>query len=485
MNDFYSPWPYFTLFLGVISWLFATRLRFGSVVSPFSTVLLMLIAIFGIRPILMMQAQNFNFYGINIRSGVESASIIGFVAVLTFIAAYGFAISLKRNQFRSDDASRPARTGGLSERPGIDNAAPPAPHYSFSAAIALVLAWFASMIVLGGGIGYLRVLFAGRSSDASIAFSGVPAVVLALPVVAAIVLATTRFKFERHTKYSARQNFLYWLVGVLCIVPPSALGNRRFLIPSLIALVIGALAVRWRRRIPIKWIVLSVAGFLALAIFPFVRSAGSRTGSSDLIGAMSEYFGSEGISGTLNGFFLSYDTEMFNYIAYLAPRLGETLPYGMGRGTVGELLVAPIPAAFTPYTAWSNELLVQAFGGACGVVFCPVPSVVGTFYYDLALPGVVAGMLLLGLLTATFEQRFITSTGLQSLTLLALAGFAPVIARGNPIAQLWIVTQVIIVAWIVILVIDVLSRRRLVKLDERELLNRSRRRTSGAAVMKP
>ncbi|TFD83906.1 oligosaccharide repeat unit polymerase [Cryobacterium lactosi] len=452
MSESLTFWPTLTVFVGLTAWLLTTRFRQGRLVSPFSVSMLMLVAIFGARPLLMLSTSTYDFYGFDVVSGFEDAAIIGFVAVVCLAAGNLFGAIMGR-QRAGVARTNPNRLNQPSE---FEKPQPRLlPAVSAIAAVSVLGIWIIAMIVLGGGVAYIAVLFAGRSQAAGETLLNVPALVPALPVIAALVVALTRFRFERFIPYTARQSAVYWIVVALCIIPPSALGTRRFLIPSIVAALLGACGPGWTRTLRLRWLIGAAAAFIALAIFPFVRSAGSRTGDTSLVGAMGEYFSSEGIQGVLNSFFLSYDTEMFNYVAYLAPRLGDSLPYGFGRGTLGEALLAPIPANILPFQTWSNELLLQAFGGTCAQAVCPVPSVVGTLYYDLAFPGVVIGMLVLGLLCAGFESRLWASQGKMTGLLLLLAGFATVIVRGNPISQLWIAAQ----CWIVLLIVDWAVRR--------------------------
>jgi hypothetical protein len=477
MSENPTLWPSLTIFVGLVSWALATKFRQGPLISPFSVCMLMLVAIFGARPLLMLSTSTFGFYGFDVISGFDRAAIIGFIAVVSLSVGHLFG-SLMRRDEESRTASmsrlstlRPSQNLGLSHLPGV----------SAAAALALLGVWLAAMVFLGGGVGYIAVLFAGRSQAAGETLLNVPALVPALPVVAALVVALSRFRFERVNPYSLRQSVVYWLVVALCIIPPSALGTRRFLIPSIVAALLGACGPGWSRRLRLRWLLGAGAAFIALAIFPFVRSAGSRTGDSSLVGAMREYFNSEGVGGVLNSFFLSYDTEMFNYVAYLAPRLGDSLPYGYGRGTLGEAMLAPIPARILPFEKWSNELLVQAFGGTCAEALCPVPSVVGTLYYDLAFPGVVIGMLLIGLLCSAFEYRLRVSQGVTTGLLLLVGGFATVIVRGNPISQIWIATQ----CWVVLLVVDWMVRKLALALGDQThagALSRGRVRSLSSAT---
>lgn len=142
---------------------------------------------------------------------------------------------------------------------------------------------------------------------------------------------------------------------------------------------------------------------------------------------------------------------MFNYIAFLATQLGDSIEYGMGMGmgTVGDALLSPIPAPLAPAQLWSNQILVQAFGGPCGVSYCPVPSVSGVLFYDFGLPGVVAGMTIVGFLLSRFDVAFLTARGVKLSILLTLGAFSVQMIRGNTIAQLWIAVQVIVVLTLV------------------------------------
>lgn len=464
-------WPTLTILVGMLAWVFGTGFRQGPLVSPFSVSLLMLVSIFGVRPLLMLDTGTYDFYGINISSGFADATVIGFVGVLSLVIGYGFAV-LIRHAPKSRQSGMPIRVTDASGRrtllvtpAPLESAAgaqatpawvtsPMLTTGSAGAALALLALWLFAMISLGGGLSYISLLFAGRSQLVGETFENVPALVPALPVIAALIVALTRFRFERIRHYTLPQSVLYWIVVALCIIPPSALGTRRFLVPSIVAALVGAAGSNWHRRIRLRWIAGASVAFIALAIFPFVRSAGSRTGDASLLGAMGEYFGEEGVRGVLNSFFLSYDTEMFNYVAYLAPRLGETIPFGLGRGTVGEALLAPVPSVLLPFETWSNQLLTGIFGGGCAVVSCPVPSIIGTLYYDLAFPGLILGMLILGMLCAGFERRFLASTGVMTSLFLLMTGFTTVIVRGNPISQLWIAAQ----CWAVLLIIDWLIR---------------------------
>lgn len=435
MGNYDLTWPALTLLVGAVAWVVGTGLRRGSFLSPYSLILLILISIFGFRPLLMpSEPASYAFYGFNIANGYALATIIGFVGTTSFIMGYGVRRMTRSRNPRGDDSHAFPRV---------------TPRRATAAAWALLGAWLLIMIVVGGGPGFLTLLFAGRSETVNDVFSGVPAFVPALPVVACLLVATVRFQWERLRRYTRSQNLAYWVILIAAVVPPSALGTRRFLIPSVLIMIIGALGRSWNKKVRPSWVVAGVAGFLILAIVPFVRSAGSRVGSrTDLLGAMSVYFRDEGARGTLDNFFLSYDTEMFNWVAYFAPRMGERIPYGWGKGTFGEVLSSPLPAALTPFDRWNDVLLTYAFDSACSLkTVCPVPSIIGVLFTDLSWIGLVFGMAALGAACAGFEKSLLRSSGSATAALLLIAGFSVLFARGNSMAQVWIAVQVFVVWW--------------------------------------
>jgi len=454
LSSDYSVWPTLTLLIGAVAWVAGTGMRRGSVLSPYSLMLFILVSIFGIRPLLMRdEPESFGFYGYNISTGFADATFLGFIGTMSFIAGAIFWRAVRA----------PKGTVKAAESQPLPSWAP---RRAAVIAWALSAAWLVIMVIVGGSAGYLAQLFGGRSQDVVSKLENIPAFVGALPAVGCLVIAAVRFRYERNHLYTRTQNLGYWLVALASIVPPSALGTRRYLIPCLVIAVMGALVNNWGKRLKVSWVALGVAGFLALAIVPFVRSAGSRTarGETDLIGSMVSYFQDEGLRGTLNNFFLSYDTEMFNYVAYLSQAMGDSIPFGWGRGIVGDIVSMPLPASMAPFPRWSDYLLSQSFGTGCEYkAVCPVPSVVGILFSDLAIPGLFVGMILLGVAAAKFERAILASGGAATAGLLLAAGFAVAFARGNSLAQAWIAVQCFVIWWM----LDKLFLRERVNAEKR------------------
>ncbi len=71
-----------TLVLSLSCWILYTHLRVWRIISPFGVLLLLLAAIFGLRPLLMLAQRDFYFYGLSIASGVTQAALVGLVATI-------------------------------------------------------------------------------------------------------------------------------------------------------------------------------------------------------------------------------------------------------------------------------------------------------------------------------------------------------------------------------------------------------------------
>ncbi len=436
---------FLNLTLCVIAWAAFIRFRRGPALSPFSITLLLLGAIFGVRPLIIeAEGGQWWLYGIDVSNGVRLAAIVGLWAILALIAGYAFSFSRKR---------RVQISLGLAGK---------APSVRLAALISLACsaAWFVSMAIIGGGFQFLQQLAAGRSAEIASRLEGVPVFFSAIPVAGVVAVSVARAYREREAKLPIREAVLFWLAIAAGSLPPLALGNRRLLIPVALCALIVVLRRRWEKRITLAAAAIVAAGALVVAALPFVRSAGSRTASGNLVDSLVAFFEENGVGETVRSFFVSYDTEMFSYIALLGPRLGDGIPYGAGRGTLGELILQPIPASIAPWPTWSNSLLTDVFGGGCATVACPVPSVVGILFFDLGLIGVLLGMFCVGLVIAAVERALVHADGFRLAAALTVAGFAPGLIRGNTVSQLWIVLNVLLVAFAVLWVMAPRSRSR-------------------------
>ena len=110
----------------------------------------------------------------------------------------------------------------------------------------------------------------------------------------------------------------------------------------------------------------------------------------------------------VHDYLTSYDTEMLNYVAVVGPRLGAAIPYGLGRGTLGDLVIFPIK--HFSLQLYSDQMLERLFvENGCASV-CPVESEVGVLLFDFGLVGVALGMALTGYALRKIEQRLLVAT---------------------------------------------------------------------------
>ena len=409
------------LIFGLVVIILNTRGQRGAIFAPFNLTVFLLVSIFAVRPLYMLADQDFYLYGLNAREGFTMASLLGSIALACIAFGYYFS----------------GRRAGRGAYP--DEVADPKPKHRYSmyraAGLSLAMngAWFVIIAGRGGGSQFIGTIFDGRNETTNAALIGLPAAVGALPTAGAIIVGFVRISMERERSLYVGERLAFWLVILASLVPPLALGGRRYLLPCLVAAAIAVTAKNYQRRVGLRHIGLGFVGFLFLAIVPFVRSTGSRGDSTNIAGAMADYFGREGLVGSLKPFFTSYDTEMFSYIALMVSRVGTTIPYGWGRGTIGDMLLNPLPASVSPYPLWSNQILINTYGTSCGQGVCPVPSFVGVLYYDLGLVGVAFGSCFIGYACRRYPEWLAKSGDYRLLLIFGVAAFMPVLVRGNTI----------------------------------------------------
>lgn len=435
-------WPTLTIAVGLSVWIAITRFRVGQILFPMSLALLTLIGIFGIRPLLIIHARTYSWYDMDTSSGFNSAAWTGFLAVVGL--SMGHLVS-QRHASRIPVRAAAAEEARAEEKGPEEADARSLLRYAFLC-LGLVSAWFLAMIVIGGGRGFISVLFAGRTAETAERLTNIPVLVSCIPVAGGIMLCAERLRVTAKRVLTRKESSLFLIALLASVVPPVALGGRRYMVPCLIAAAISTSRSRWSKTLTVRALVGGFCLFLLLATIPFVRSHGSRQGDN-LVTATANHLIEEGVTGTLEPVFLSYDTEMFSYISYLAPQLGDSVPYGYGRGTVGDALLNPLPARMSPYPLWSNELLTTVFGAGCTGGKCPVASMPGILLFDFGFPGVLVGSALVGALLARVPRMLYRANEMSNRRLsaaLALASFTPVLVRGNTVNVAYLVLMVMV-----------------------------------------
>lgn len=430
-----SPFPaWVVIAVGVASIVWETRGRLIRLVGPLATTQLALISIFGIRPLVDRGEREQTFYGMDVAAGHGVAQWVGVVA--TGYVALGAWLAR-----REPDPERVEQPSG-----------PPPP--GRSAYVWLLTAgmvpWLVLVTAAHGGVRAWWRSFGGRTREIEAQLSGVPEFVSAIPVGTALALCTL-FVWRNGntaTRPGRRERVVHAACLAACAAPSLALGGRRLLLPIVIA---GVAAWCWGRptaRISWRGAVLALAAAAMLATVPFVRSAGARRDGENVAQALIRYQAEQGLPAVAEQFLLSYDTEMYQVVSVFAAR--ADLP-GQGAGwrwLLHDAALTPLPASVLAdhgLALTSEQVLIELFGAGCLVDGspCPVPSLPGVLFYDLSFVGVAAGMTVWGYAAARWSRGLGTARRPERvLAGLALAGYAPVLVRGNPVAAAWLLTNV-------------------------------------------
>jgi hypothetical protein len=398
----------------------------GRLASPDSMALFVLIAIFAVRP-LFTHRLDAGLYGYALdESSVERAVVIG----ATCLGAFGLGVFFA--------TARPARQAKLSALPARARR-----RTNITAGGVLlvtvvgVASYLVALLVLAG-VGTVTALAGGRSTDTSTA--GIPEIIFVVPLAGSI--SVSLFLLARVETPIKRREAVTLLVCVaLSLVILSALGTRRFMIPAVL-MPISAALIRRPAKLRLWHLGAGFVGLLFLAIVPMIRSAGARLPGENLLTASFRYASEQGIEGILQPIFASYDTEMLDYIALVSSRIhAGWLPFGLGRGTLLEFIFRPVPASKLSQVPWSDELLINLWGGSgCGHPYCPVASVAGVTYFDGGFPLLIVGSFAFGFGLRWLATRWVYNRHLgdfRGTVVAVVSSFAVVAARTNTVHATW------------------------------------------------
>lgn len=424
-------------------------------VSPDTLVVLMLYAIFAVRPLFTDRFRSAARRGEGIYGlapsldGQISASFVGMV-LLWAIAAGAVAHSHWRRGRMQSTLNRAtadvAACGTLQARPKSGRAV-------LITIFSLVL--FVAILTALKGFNYLSAMAGGRSNEAST--EGVPEVLMVLPLAGSIAAAVTILT-ARNQKLRA----VDWLAITFCTLASlygvSQLGFRRLIIPAIL-IVVTALLMRAPTRVRVWHLAMGVAGLVALAVVPYVRAAGSRQAGENMLDAMIRAVSDFGAEGSGLNFFTSYDTEMYDYIALLSSEWDAgRIQLGWGKGTFVDFLARPFPAGLTPFPSTrSDDLTAHIYNYSCyQSATCdapnPVLSVGGVLFLDWGFAGVLVGGIIVGFLVRAVADRWSRSAELtvsQNLMTAVVASHLMIAVRTDTMAALWWIIYAVIIARVV------------------------------------
>ena len=431
MNDFTIGKIFAILVVcnSTLSIVFFSKFKIYRLLNPFVTGHFVLISIFGLRPLFMRYPNDFRFYGLDSVTGFNKATATGVIASL--MLSLGFFIS--KNNLKLKVTSLNGSALQILRR-------------SRSISWAIMLLWV-SFMVFFGGFSVLSLLLKGRSDELNARFKGVPILLQALPAASFIIFSSSLIILLRVQKLKVSYYFELIILFFLTASPSAFLGDRRIIVPMAICLM---LVFFYRHKDLSLGFVSLFFFFIAttvLTIYPYVRSSGARQGVN-LATATFRFLKDNGIVEVFRGYLVKNDTEMFNFVSFLIPRLGVDFQYGYGRGTFIDLFRESLPSFLELSHTWSDKLLTSMFGEGCAAGLCPVPSLVGVLLYDYGIIGVGIGFLLVGILVRRFEANIDYATNFKLIFAITMGCYGPVIVRGSSIAMIWIALNVSLVGFV-------------------------------------
>jgi hypothetical protein len=382
-----------------------------------------LAVIFGVRPLAMLPGGDFVYRDVDIRPEFPFVIALGLIGTMAFTLGYDWV------------RGRQAPSATVVDR--ADHRLLPAIIYGYIAILAIlsVVLFGVHLVRLGDGlVDGLRLFAGGTSPELVTRWAGTTEYLSASPILAAcaatLLGVATRWRLNRYQLALTAALILYPLVIFYVS------GDRRYMIPTL-----GVPVVAWMlmsgRRLSRRVLILAVPiAFVVLTAIPFVRWGAAQEGSGGIAAAFVQGIGNP--VRAVERFILGPDTSMFDALAIEVRILREPGDFFYGRATVGDLILAPMPHLLIqdkPQTA-RDELLVRAYGSPCTVTVlgvCDDFSVIGTFYQDFWIPGVVVLMAAVGAASAALWFGWRRSSGDPRLivALSAWIVFIPIMFRAG------------------------------------------------------
>jgi hypothetical protein len=215
--------------------------------------------------------------------------------------------------------------------------------------------------------------------------------------------------------------------GGLLVLSTLPSGNRTALLVLLGALFVFHFLRRHKRPTLVLSLTVVLLAFFALSIVRDARDAKVRQkGMGAVVLGVFEHPGHQ-----LGLLFNHGDTSMASAFALETEIVPARLGYRYGGATFGDLFTRPIPhllwkgKPLAPEAALTKQLWPAAFERGWAH---PVYSVMGTFYFDFGVFGVVAGMLLVGACFRWVDAHLLRS--LDEGLILILAGLLPLLVVG-------------------------------------------------------
>ncbi|MGI8707388.1 MAG: O-antigen polymerase [Actinomycetota bacterium] len=344
---------------------------------------------------------------------------------LGLVGSFAFVVGYEVVKFRArPSAYRPSKVA--SSLPRLSTVY----RYGIFVSVLSALA-YAIHLARGGGLSTsLRTLAAGDSPDTSRLVESSSEYLSAAPILVAcagIIIAASIQHLNRFQKAIVVAASLYPTVLFFL------LGNRRFIIPSILIPVIASYFMSGRRPRRLTLLVVAPLTFLLVATIPYARTSGAREQAGGTAPIYQKALARP--ADVWDRFIGGVDTAMLPALGIELDTLKRPSDFYLGQASVGDVFLAPIPHVLfpsKPVTA-RNDMLIRSFGVPCSRAGCADFSIIGTFYQDGWWVGVGLGMLLVGVASGWVWRRRLEAPSDPRRVVVAAttAVFLPIIFRAG------------------------------------------------------
>lgn len=435
-----SHWRYFLLgCLVVITPLPIVLRGLQKRFDPFEPITIISFAafvLFALRPVAQLAYGETIYSGLSIEAGFDRALLIALLGVAALYAGYGVTAGRRM-------ASRLKPLPATLEPQGI---------IAFATGLVIIgLVLYGLYIRQIGGLAVAKSLARGRDPLEGLIVSNTSAYLRFGPFLA---IPATLLLLEAA---AARRRALFVVLtavgaGLMVVILAGPRGDRLWLMLLLMSVLVLPY-LRTQRRPRMRTIVVAgVLGFaFGITFLSQIRVPVARNASPIVLLERT-------VENPFRGwhtFILGGDTEMFPILALEAERVPAVHPYNHGV-TIISLVTNWIPRAIYPRKTFSADEQVYSFlfpARAKITLAGTAPSIVGGFYYDSGLVGVMLGMFVFGLgARVLFEylKAHLANAGVR-LFYAATLPFIAVTMRGNPTDTVgrmaYIVFPVLVALW--------------------------------------
>lgn len=359
------------------------------ILEPLIPATIAMLSLFAVRPFAMLVTGEFHRYqSFDIQQHIDLALMICALGVASYLAGYFFS----------------SRAPG--PNPNITPQSFSTKRLRIISIVYIVTSLFLTVAYLGRDpFATLAVISRGRSDLISEYVTIHTEYLFVAPLLLSCV-ATLLILGSKNKKLGFSRVVLICLLISFPLMFFYLVGTRRFMIPALFVPLVSYM-LRFEKRPKAKHLIIAIPLFLIFSAIPYMRTEGAREQignlSDQIVFALTR-------SDIWEEIFLGPDTEMLPAFAVEIKTLNDYSDFFYGRSVLGDLIIAPIPSAlFQKPLSARDEMLIMAFGSRCDAGpggLCPDFSIIGTFYQDFWIPGVIVGMFFYGFFSRKIWMSF-------------------------------------------------------------------------------